>query len=109
MVGGLVGGQDPEGDVLDAAPLDLPRGAHPQAVAREQHAKQGLGVVGGVAVPVRPVRSVEGFEVELIDDVLHQPDQVILGQPVAQVGRQQEGLVAVAAQEVVGHTPTVSK
>jgi hypothetical protein len=50
--------KDPEGDVLDAAPLDLPRGAHPQAVAIEQHAKQGLGVVGRVAVPVRPVCSV---------------------------------------------------
>jgi hypothetical protein len=31
MVRGLVAGQHPEGQVLDAAPLDLPRRAHPQA------------------------------------------------------------------------------
>jgi hypothetical protein len=30
---------------------------------------------------------------------------MIVGQPVAQVGRQPEGLVAVASQEVVGHAP----
>jgi hypothetical protein len=29
VVGELVGGQHPKGDVLGQAPLDLPRGAHP--------------------------------------------------------------------------------
>jgi hypothetical protein len=29
---------------------------------------------------------------------------VALGEPVAQVGREQEGLVALCAQEVVGHS-----
>ncbi len=56
MVRSLVGGQDAKGDVLLAAPLELPRGAHAQAVAIQQHGEQGLGVVGGVAVPVVAMR-----------------------------------------------------
>jgi hypothetical protein len=54
-------------------------------------------------VPVGSVAAVEGQQIELADDVQDEPGQMIVGQPVAQVGRQQEGLVAVAAQEVVGH------
>jgi hypothetical protein len=69
VVGGLVGGKDPEGDVLGAAAFDLPGGAHAQAVAVEEHAQQGLGVVGGVAVPVGPVGTKEGLEVDLVGDV----------------------------------------
>jgi hypothetical protein len=103
MVGGLVGGQDPEGDVLSAAAFDLAGGAYAQAVAVEEHAEQQLGVVGGVAVAVVAVGAVEGGEVELVDHVEDEPGQVAVGQPVAHVGWEQEGLVAVAAQEVVSH------
>jgi hypothetical protein len=103
MVGGLVGGQHPKGDVLKAATLDLARGAHPQTVGVEEHAEQQLGVIGGMAVPIGPVRPVEGFEVELIDHVEDEPGEVAFGEPVAQVGREQEGLVPITAKEVVGH------
>jgi len=87
------------------APFDLPRGAHADAVAIQQHAEQELGIVGGVPVPVPVVTvgPVERVEVQLVDHVEDEPGQVALGQPVAEVGGQQEGLVAVAAQEVVGH------
>ena len=105
VVGRLVGGQNPEGNVFSQAPLDLPGGAHPKAVAVEQHAQQGLGVVGGVTVAVVAVGSVERGEVELVDHVEDEPGEVAVGEPVAQVRREQEGLVAVAAQEVVGHSP----
>jgi hypothetical protein len=43
MVGDLVPGQDPEGNILDAAPLDLPRRAHPDAVGIQQHTQQQPG------------------------------------------------------------------
>jgi len=56
-----------------------------------------------MAVPVITVRSVEGREVELVDDVENQPGEVALGEPVAQVGWQQEGLVTVTAKEAMGH------
>jgi hypothetical protein len=47
VVGGLVGGKNPEGDVLVQAALDLPGGAHADTVGVEEHPQQGLGVVGG--------------------------------------------------------------
>jgi hypothetical protein len=79
VVWGLVGGKDPKRDVLVAASFDLPGGAHVNAVAIEEHGEQGLGVVGGVAVPVVAVGSVEGLKVELVDDVEHEPSEVALG------------------------------
>jgi hypothetical protein len=85
VVGRLVGGQDPEGDVLVQAALDLPGGAHPDRVGVQQHAEQDLGVVGGVAVPVITVGPVEGLEVELVDHVEDEPGEVAFGEPVAQV------------------------
>jgi hypothetical protein len=103
MAGDLVAGQHPEGEVLVAAPLDLPGGAHPDGIAVHQHPKQRLGVVGGLAVPVSPRGAQEQVEVELVDHIAHEPGEVIGWQPVAQVRGQQEGLVAVAANEVVGH------
>jgi hypothetical protein len=57
-----------------------------------------------VAVPVVAVRPVEGLKVELVDHVEDEPGQVAFRKPVAQVRGEQIGLVAVAAQEVVGHS-----
>jgi hypothetical protein len=103
VVRGPVGRQDPKRDVLDAAALDLPGGAHPEAVGVQQHAKEQLGVVGRTAVPVVAVGPVERGEVELVDDVEDAPGEMGLGEPVAQVGRQEEGLVVVVADEAVGY------
>jgi hypothetical protein len=88
VVGRLVGGQHAKGDVLLAAALDLPGGAHAQAVAVQQHAEQELGVIGGAAMPVVAVRQVEALKVELVDDVQDEPGEVAFGQPVAQVRRE---------------------
>jgi hypothetical protein len=103
VVGELVAGQHPERDVLSAAPLDLPRGAHPGRVGVQQHAEQGPGVVGRSAVPVGPVGGKERSQVELVDYVKDEPGEVVGGQPVAQVRGQEERLVAAAGQEAVGH------
>ena len=54
-------------------------------------------------MPVSPVGGQEWVKVELVDDVEDEPGQVAFGEPVAQVGWEQEGLVAVAGKEVVGH------
>jgi hypothetical protein len=83
--------------------FDLPGGAHPDGVAVQQHAKQQLGLVGGMAVPVGAVGTQERRQLELVDHVEDEPGEVVGGGPVAQVGRQQEELVAVAAKKVVGH------
>jgi hypothetical protein len=66
--------------------------AHPDGVGVQQHAEQELGVVGWVTVPVVTVGPVEGAEVELVDYVEQEPGEMIVRQPVAQVGWEQKGL-----------------
>jgi hypothetical protein len=103
MVGSGVGGQDAEGDVLVAAPFDLAGGTNPGAVGVQQHGQQHLGVVGGPAVPVRPIGAEERGQVQLVDHVEHEPGQMICRQPVPEVGWEQECLVTAAGKKVVGH------
>jgi hypothetical protein len=98
-----VAGQRPEGEVLDAASLDLPRGPHPDGVGVQQHAQQRLGVVGRMAMPIGPVGTQERRKVDLVNDIAHEPGEMVLGQPVARVRGEQERLVAVAAKEVISH------
>ena len=52
---------------------------------------------------VGPIGREERAKVELVDHVEHEPGQVVGRQPVADIGWEQEGLVAVAGTEVVGH------
>jgi hypothetical protein len=91
VVGGLVGGQDPEGDVLLAAPFELAGGAHPQAVAVQQHAEQQLGVVGGMAMPIGAVAAQERAQVELVDHIEHEPGQVAVGSQSRRSGGSRKG------------------
>jgi hypothetical protein len=91
VVRGLVGGQHAEGDVFVAAPFDLPGGAHADAVGVEQHAEQGLGVVGGVVLPVVTMRPVEGGQVELVDDVEDEPGEVAFGSQSRRSGGRRKG------------------
>jgi hypothetical protein len=73
----------------------------PDRVGVQQHAEQGFGVVGGVAVAVVAVGSVEGAPSRAGRPRRSRTGEVAFGEPVAHVGGEQEGLVAVAAQEVV--------
>jgi hypothetical protein len=82
VVGELVAGQHPEGQILDAAPLELPRGAHPE---------QGLGVVGGVVVPIGPIATQERTQVELVDHVQDEPGQMVLGSQSRRSGGSRKG------------------
>ena len=54
-------------------------------------------------VPIGPVGTKEGLEVELVDHVEDEPGEMAVGEPVRAGRREQEGLVAVATHEVVGH------
>ena len=106
VIGGAVAGKDSEGEVLAAAPLDLPGGADAGAVGIQQHPQQHPGLVGGPPVPVGSVRGQERAQVQLVDHVEHEPGQMVGWQPVAQVGWEQERLVAVTGKEVVDHGPS---
>jgi hypothetical protein len=103
MIGAGVAAQDPKGDVLMTSAFDLAGGADPGAVGVQQHGQQHPGLVGGPAVPIGPIGLEERAKVELVDDVEDEPGQVVGRQPVADIGWEQEGLVAVAGKEVVGH------
>jgi hypothetical protein len=63
--------------------------------------------VGRATVAVRAVGGVEGLQVERLDRLDHKPGEVVLIQPVAQVRRQQQGLISVAAKEVLSHARIV--
>lgn len=103
MVGSLVGGDHPEGDVLTAAALDPPRASLPDRVGVDDQRHHHLRIVGGAAVAVSAVVGVEGLEVELVHGLDHEPGGVVVGQPVAEIRRQKQWLIAVAAEEVLSH------
>jgi hypothetical protein len=54
-------------------------------------------------MPVSPIGGQERTKVELVDDIEHEPGQMVGWQPIAHIGWEQERLVAVAGKEVVGH------
>jgi hypothetical protein len=91
VVGQLVAGQDAEGEVLVAAPLDLSGRAHPHGVGVQPHPQQGLRVVGGMPVPVGTVGAQERLKVELVDHVQHEPGQMVGGQPVTKIWGSRKG------------------
>ncbi len=102
-VRGLVGGQEPERDVVGALALDRPRGADAGGVAVDQQAHHESGVVGRVA-PLLGVVGQDRGEVEcLVDQVRDEPGEVALGQPVVQGRRQQQDLVRVEHPERLVH------
>jgi hypothetical protein len=54
-----------------------------------------------MAMPIGPVGTQERRKVDLVNDIAHEPGEMVLGQPGAQVRGEQERLVAVAAKKVV--------
>jgi hypothetical protein len=98
-----VAGKDPEGEVFVAAAFDLAGGADPGAVRIQQHRQQHPGLIGGPAVPIGPIRDQEPIKIQLVNHVEDEPGQVVGRHPVAQVGWEQKGLVAVASKEAISH------
>jgi hypothetical protein len=101
--GDLVGADHSEGDVLAAAALDPSRAALADRVGVGEQGQHHLRLVCGVAVAVGAVGGVEGLDIELLDRLDYEPGKVVLGQPVAQIRWQQERLVTVTGEEVLGH------
>jgi hypothetical protein len=90
VVGGLVGGDHAEGDVLAAAALDPARASLTDAVGVREQRQHHPRVVGGGAVAVGAVGGIEGPEVEPVDRLDHEPGEMVLVKPVAEVGGQQQ-------------------
>ena len=75
-------GQHPKRDVLHAAPLQRPRRPHPQAIPVEEKADHHRWVIGRSAVTISSVARSEPRQVQLSHHIDHEPDQMLLGQPV---------------------------
>ncbi len=103
VVGGLVGGDEAEGDVLHAPPLDQARGSRSGGVGVDEQGHHHLRVVGRSTPPIDSAPGVERRQVEGLHDRDDVPREVVLWQPVVQARRHQERLVPVAGNEVVGH------
>jgi hypothetical protein len=103
MVRNLVCRDHAEGNVLCAAALDPARRAHTDRICIEQQRDHHLRIVCGSAPAVRAIGRVETIKIELGDRVEHEPGEVILRQPLPETRRQQQLLVAVTREEVLGH------
>jgi hypothetical protein len=102
-VGGLVGGQEPEGDVVGATALDRPGGADSGGVAVDEQPHHQPGIVGRMTALFGVVRQ-DRSEVEyLVDQIGDEPGQVVLGQPVVQRRRQQQDLIRVERPKRLVH------
>jgi len=86
----LLRGDDAEGDVLDARPLDDSRGSNPARVGVEQQRDHHRRLVGRAALAIDPVGRIKRPQIHLLDRGQHEPCQVVLRQPVADIGRHQK-------------------
>jgi hypothetical protein len=89
--------------IAPAQPLDGPARAHAVAVGVDQHRQQHRRRERRLARTAELVRRLEGGEVHQRHRLQDQMHDVVLGQPVPHVRRQQEGLAPFRATEVVGH------
>src|SRR5215218_10085388 len=103
VIGPPVGRDHPERDVLDARPLDHPRGPLTARVRVDQQRHHHRRIMRRATVPVRAVVGIERVQIELLDGRDHEPGEVISRQPIIHARRQQEDLLAIAPQEVLRH------
>jgi hypothetical protein len=103
VIGRMVGGDDAERDILVAAALDPPRRSFSNRVGVQQQREHHRRIKRRAAPAVVAVAGQERSQVEFVDDLEHEPRQVIVGQPLPQAWRQQQGLLPITRHEVMGH------
>lgn len=86
VVDGLVPGDHPAADVVEAGQLHGPGGADPLAVAIQHQRRHYLRVVGGAALPVAAVVRQERAQVQLINGIDDRPRQMAGRKPVRASG-----------------------
>jgi hypothetical protein len=101
----LIGGDHTESDILAQTPLDTTRGALPDRVGIEQQRDHHLRIECHATPPINAIRVIDGAQIDLFDSVQHKPRQMVLRQPLAQAGRQQQFLLTIALQEILRHRP----
>jgi hypothetical protein len=103
VVGPLLGGDHPAGHVLQAGALDCARRPHAARPAIQQQRDHHRRLIGRPPMTVLAIGGVERRRVHHPDGVDHKPRQVVLGQPLPDIRRQQKRLLAVTRDEVLRH------
>jgi transposase len=103
VIRSLLRRQHPERDVLLTATLDLPRRPRPARIGVEQQRHHHRRVIGRPAAAVLPIGRIENVEVHLADGVDDKPGEVVLRQPVPDVGWHQKRLRTITRDKALGH------
>jgi hypothetical protein len=105
MIGVQPPGDHPVGHVPRAPLLDHPAGPLALAVPVQQQRDHHLRVKRRPAVPIGPVPAAELAQIQGGHRVQHDVHQIVFGQPLAHVHRQQQRLITLREKEVLRHTP----
>ena len=97
----------PVGDVPAAMALDRARRALPDRKGVEQQRDHHRRLTGDAAMAVRAIVGVELAQIHLLNRLEQKPRQMVLRQPLAQRRRQQERLLTITPDEVLGHSEIV--
>jgi hypothetical protein len=107
VIGPLVGADHARGDILNAAPLDRPRGPLADRVDVEQQRHHHRRIVRRPTMAVSAIGRIERGQIDRRDRVDHKPRKVILRQQSRQARRQQQLLLTITRQEVLRHAGIV--
>jgi hypothetical protein len=107
VIGALLGRDHAKRDVLHARPLDHPRRRHPTRIGIQQQRHHHRRVIRRPAAPIDAIRRIERIEVHLGHRVDDKPRQMTGRQPLANIRRQQERLLAIARHEALSHPPSL--
>jgi hypothetical protein len=95
VIGRAVGSNHTERDVVVTAPLDSPRGAHPDRVGIDEQRHHHRRVMRRATPAVIAIARVERADIHLRNRIEDEPREVILRQPLPQARRQQQLLLAI--------------
>ena len=105
VIGTQPAGDHPVAHIAHAPPLDHPAGPLALAVAIQQQRHHHLRVERRPAMPVGPVPAAELAQVQGGHRVQHHEHQIVFGQPLAHVHRQQQRLITLRIKEILRHKP----
>jgi hypothetical protein len=103
VVGNLGADDEPEPGIAAAAPFDRPARADAVAVGIEQQGQQDPRRERRLAGLAHLVGGLEGGQVHQRHGIDEKVDDVVLGQPVQHVDRQQVALAPIRLAEEAGH------
>jgi len=105
MIGAQAASDHPVAHITNAPLLDHPAGPLALAVAIQQQRHHHLRVKRRPAVPIGPVPAIKLTQIQGGHRIQHHEHQIVFGQPLAHIHRQQQRLITLREKEVLRHTP----